>query len=241
MDAVVAKPPGSDVVIGARVKLYRFLALCFAHPDETTLAWWKGPAAVDEILSVLADLDSDGRLVPRVAPRLREFSRDIGALSLDELESTYIQMFVCSIPQVLCPPYSSLYTSANDDKRLAEMAAVMEFYESCGMQLSGDFKDLPDHISVEFEFLHYLAYEEARAGADGEDRLAGFFADRAADFVDRHVLGLIDGMAAVAATIEPPNVFFRLINVAAEIVRYDRENRRTSAGGNASLQKGQDR
>ena len=241
MDAIVTKPPGDNVVIDARGKLYRFLALCFAHPDETTLAWWKGSTAIEEVLDILTDLDADGKLVSRVAPSLQEFVKDVGALSFDEFESTYIQTFVCSIPQVLCPPYSSLYTSVDDDRRLADMSAVKDFYASCGMQLTEDYNDLPDHVSVEFEFLQYLAYEETQARAQGDDQLVDFFAGNALEFIDRHVIGLMDGMAAVAATIEPPNVFCRIIDIAAEILRYDRACRLAVATDNSSLQKGQDR
>lgn len=241
MDAIVTRPPGGDIAISARGKLYRFLAVCFAHPDKSTLDWWKGPTAIDDTLDIVAEIDTDGNLLPKVITYLRSCVRDIEALSLDEFESTYIRMFVCSVPQVLCPPYSSLYTSANDDKRLADMAAVKEFYESCGMQLTMGFTDLPDHISVEFEFLQYLAFEEERALAKGDDDLAGFFADKAAEFIDRHVVGLLEGMAAVSATIKPSNVFCGVIDIAAEIIRHNQALRRATAHENQSLQKGQDR
>ena len=238
MDAATITRTDMDIEIDAQGKLYRFLSLCFAHPDQSTLAWWQGGTAVEEILGVVSGLQRGDELSSHLTPLLDEVEDEARKLSPDEAEAIFIKMFACGVPQVLCPPYSSLYTSPDDDKRLFDMHAVKEFYADCGMQFSEDFKDLPDHASVEFEFLQYLTYEETRARARREDQLASLFAGKALEFIERHALGLTEGMAAVVATIRPQNMYCRLVEVASHVLRHDHEWRLAAASGQSSLRKG---
>ena len=239
MDAVVSRQMCEGVEIPAQGKMYRFLSVCLAHPDDSMLAWMQGSTAIDEVLEVVADLPDPDRLSSRLMPILNELSVQSQSLSIGELEATYISMFVCGFPQLLCPPYGSLYTSADDEKRLADMLAVKTFYESCGMQMADDFKDLPDHVCVEFEFLQYLCFEEARARAAGNTGLATYLANQALLFLDRHTLGLLDGMAAVAAGIQPPNIYCLLIDMTAMVARYDRGRLVASIGDQSPVQNGE--
>ncbi|PLX36790.1 MAG: hypothetical protein C0606_13345 [Hyphomicrobiales bacterium] len=237
--AVASRPPG-EVEISAHGKMYHFLSMCFAHPDGDMLEWWQGGTALEEILAVAGRLPKPEDLVEKLMSRVKELVEDANQLSFEELEATYIRMFACGVPQVLCPPYSSLFTSADDDKRLGEMIAVRDFYEDCGMVVSADFKDLPDHICVEFEFLQYLAYEAERARVGGEEKLGAFFEDKARGFIDRHAMGLLDGMEAVTAMIRPHNFYCGLIGFAAAVLRHDRACRHAATSGTASVQKGLD-
>lgn len=44
--------------------------------------------------------------------------------------------------------------------------AVVALYEEGGFELAEDFRDLPDHVAAELEFLYLLLFREGRAGAD---------------------------------------------------------------------------
>jgi TorA maturation chaperone TorD len=46
--------------------------------------------------------------------------------------------------------------------------AVMELYREAGFEIAEDFRDLPDHVSVELECLYALLFREAQAGRDGQ-------------------------------------------------------------------------
>jgi nitrate reductase assembly molybdenum cofactor insertion protein NarJ len=238
MNAVVKQMPEVDVVISQKGMLYRFFSICFAYPDESTHAWWKDIRTIHEILGIVSSLDGTEELVRRITPKFEDLVTNFSLLTSEEFESTYIAMFACGVPQVLCPPYSSLYSSADDDKRLAEMHKVTAFYEEYGMVISSEFKDLPDHASVEFEFLQYLEYEKELARATGHDERVGFFQNAVLTFLDRHVLKMIDGMVAVSATIEPNNVCCQIIDIVKDIVHFDHESRGAAIRNNPSSLKG---
>jgi TorA maturation chaperone TorD len=229
---------GGEIRIGARGKLYSFLSQCFAHPGEDMLAWWSLDTADDEILNAISELPDGRALAVRVTPLLKKIRQEVRSLTGEQMEADYIRMFACAVPQVLCPPYSSLFTSKDDEKRLAEMQAVKTFYEDCGMVLAEDFRDLPDHASVELELMQYLDFEETSARAAGDDQLAAFFADKGLKFLDRHLKGLMDGMVAVVATIHPSNFYCQIVELAAEIVRFDHQQRLAAIGETLPMQKG---
>ncbi len=238
MNMAVSSADVSGGEINAMGKLYRFLALCFAHPDDTTLAWLQGATVADELMSVVADLPNSKGLAGSLQPLLQECHDIAGKLSADDLESTYIAMFACGYPDVLCPPYGSLYTAKDDDNRLENMISIKSFYENCGLDIAGDFKDLPDHICVQLEFLQYLSNEETQVEGSGKPDKAVIVAGKTRDFIEQYTLGLLDGMTTVAAMLDQRNLYCVLIEVASKIVRYDGDRLLESVEDQSPLQKG---
>ncbi len=91
--------------------------------------------------------------------------------------------------------YSSLFEVGSDGPPIAvreELAAgrpagskeeMVRFYAYFGYELSEDQRWAPDHLSIELEFLHFLAFKESRAG-DGEEALSYRLGQ--VDFLERH-------------------------------------------------------
>ncbi len=104
------------------------------------------------------------------------FSKDIGFLEngaksgfarfLDEnrlksdeefykmLAVEYTKLFTTAIPSVPCPPYESMYR----EKEVMgnSTISVLDCYNKAGLRVLETFRDLPDHVAVELEFLYYL-------------------------------------------------------------------------------------
>ncbi|MEW6481708.1 MAG: molecular chaperone TorD family protein [bacterium] len=74
--------------------------------------------------------------------------------SLDELRIEYTRLFINSYPKMIAPPYGSVYI----DGRLMGPSTmqVLAEYEKAGLGLNAQFKELPDHICSELEFMAYL-------------------------------------------------------------------------------------
>ena len=91
--------------------------------------------------------------------------------------------------------YSSLFEVGSDGPPIAlreELAAgrpagtkeeIVRFYAYFGYELAEDRRWAPDHLSIELEFLHFLAFKESRAG-DGEEALSYRLGQ--IDFLERH-------------------------------------------------------
>jgi TorA maturation chaperone TorD len=92
---------------------------------------------------------------------------ELGQVSVNHetLEYEYNRLFV-GPGHVPCPPYESVYRK---DRPLMERGLVMgpsvadvkAMYLKGGLEISKNFRDLPDHMSVELEFMAYLCSTES--------------------------------------------------------------------------------
>jgi TorA maturation chaperone TorD len=65
---------------------------------------------------------------------------------------------------------------------------------------------MPDHVTVELEFMHYLAHQEAQARETGGDEESYLRAQR--DFLERHLHGWWP-LAVAASQGQRPQRFYR--------------------------------
>jgi DMSO reductase family type II enzyme chaperone len=119
----------------------------------------------------------------------------------DAFQSEYIRLFeVGPRGHALCPLYSGHYGS----DRLRAMEELVRFYNYFGLRITPGL--MPDHVTVELEFMHYLAHQEAQARQASGDRESYLRAQR--DFLERHLTNWWP--RAVAATQgERPQRFYR--------------------------------
>jgi nitrate reductase assembly molybdenum cofactor insertion protein NarJ len=69
--------------------------------------------------------------------------------------------------------------------RMKTMEEVVRFYNHFGLTLSESPRELPDHVTTELEFLHFLAFREAQAIEQGAEPDPFRRAQR--DFIARHL------------------------------------------------------
>ncbi|HSR37254.1 MAG TPA: molecular chaperone TorD family protein [Desulfurivibrionaceae bacterium] len=128
--------------------IYRFLARSMAFPEDAWLhgAYWQALFALLEGLGWQNEADE-----------LRCLTNEDASL-LAPLQVEYTRLFINAIPHVVAPPYGSVYLS--DDGMLYGNSAVLtkNFYREHGFDLPGE-ADIPDHLSLELEFLALLAEE----------------------------------------------------------------------------------
>ncbi|HDH01197.1 MAG TPA: molecular chaperone TorD, partial [Nitrospirae bacterium] len=77
----------------------------------------------------------------------------------EDLCVEYAKLFVGPF-ELLAPPYGSVYLDDGGRVMGDSTMRVIEAYQKEGLSGNDDFKDLPDHIAVEMEFMSYLIYKE---------------------------------------------------------------------------------
>ena len=86
-----------------------------------------------------------------------------------------------------CPPYETLFGNDHVFGQSYVMGDIAGFYSAFGVQLSQDIHERLDHLSVELEFLHFLAYKESYALChDGTEKQKTVL-DAEKKFVKEHV------------------------------------------------------
>lgn len=160
-----------------------------------------------------------GRLRDRIAEALEGLpyrlavgpSRDWHPTSdYEAFQSEYIRLFeVGPRGHALCPLYSGHYAS----DRLHTMEELVRFYNYFGLRITPGL--MPDHVTVELEFMHYLAHQEAQARQSGGDRESYLRAQR--DFLERHLNGWWP-LAVTATQRQRPQRFYR--SLMALVLRF---------------------
>jgi putative dimethyl sulfoxide reductase chaperone len=86
-----------------------------------------------------------------------------------------------------CPPYETLFGNDHVFAQSQVMGDIAGFYRAFGVELSKDIHERLDHLSVEFEFMHFLAYKESYSRChDGADKTQ-IVLDAQKKFVKNHI------------------------------------------------------
>ncbi len=101
---------------------------------------------------------------------------------------SYLQAFDPSVSKSACSLQESDYVTSD---RSSTFESLVRMYSFFGLSRA-DNAELPDHISVELEFMHYLTYIESKTDRNSE---AFDGIQRAQyDFVTRHLSKLVTGI-----------------------------------------------
>ena len=137
---------------GFRGDSYRLLSACYYRPQK---------AFLEE--NVFENLRAAFQSICREAG---EYAQALNVSFLQESEQDllvdYARLFVGPY-ELLAPPYGSVYLERKKEVMGESTVAVQRIYEAVGLRVDKDFHELPDHITVELEFMYYLVHEELRA------------------------------------------------------------------------------
>jgi DMSO reductase family type II enzyme chaperone len=157
----------------ARSHAYRVFAEAFGYPEGSLLEGIRSGALRDTVHEAL----------DAVSPGLdAKFDRDALRVDGDDdaLAAEYTRLFDVGTSGPPCPLHGGLWIG----DRMKTMEEVLRFYRHFGLSVGGAPSELPDHLGLELEFLHYLAFRESEALREGGD--PGAFARAERDFLTRH-------------------------------------------------------
>lgn len=163
--------------LAARADVCRLLAACYYEP---------GPEFAEEALfESLAEAAS--RLDQSLAGCGAALAREFAAQPLDVLRIDHTRLFLHpTAPQAL--PYESTWVAGDDPAARQQVAdAVVRAYADAGFEVDEGFRDLPDHIAAELEFLYSLLFREAAARHAGDAATRNDAAAARRAFVGRHL------------------------------------------------------
>jgi TorA maturation chaperone TorD len=137
----------------ARCDSFKLMAACFYQPQ----------------LNVFQEERLLNNLVETLKMVCLSASVDAGNMTIalnmhseEELLIDYAKLFV-GPNELLAAPYGSIYLEKDRRVMGDSTMEVIEFYKSHGLVMDEDFKEVPDHIAVELEFMYYLIFKEIEA------------------------------------------------------------------------------
>jgi TorA maturation chaperone TorD len=111
----------------------------------------------------------------------------------------YTRLFLGPV-QTLAQPYGSVWLGGDKGLMQASTMAVLALYAEGGFEVDEAFRDLPDHVAAELEFLYLLLFREAQARHGGDAGALAAVADLRRRFLDAHLGAWIGAFAAAVRT-----------------------------------------
>jgi len=176
MDEIALGADGGPEALHAasRSLVYGLLGEAVSFPEREQLAAIRDGTLAQALHAALSAVDPGC-----VAGIDWDALRDAGADD-DELAIEHTRLFEVGASGPPCALYGGLY----GDARMKTMEEAVRFYNHFGLTLSEDPRELPDHLTTELEFLHFLAFREAQALRAGFD--VGPYRRAQRDFIARH-------------------------------------------------------
>ena len=156
--------------------MYRFLAESFRYPSQDFYEMAKAGEYLQYALALLHDIPfevgvEEGALSGQL---LKDVSQD-------DFEAEFVRIFDAGPGGPPCPLYEGKYAG----NRMGNMEELVRFYNNFGLSVAeAPEREIPDHITTQLEFMHYLTFKEVLALQRNEDLSAYVFAE--IDFLKRH-------------------------------------------------------
>ncbi len=183
-----------------RSKLYLLISWSMLFPEDDEFLDYlqcgefveDGRAALDA-LEVALDGTGGDRAKQKLAlmrKQLDEIEKFVASecvnWQLGNLQDEHRRVF-SNVITLDCPPYETLFGNDHVFAQSHVMGDISGFYKAFGVELSKDIHERLDHLSVEFEFMHFLAYKESYSRChDGADKTQ-IVVDAQKKFVKNHI------------------------------------------------------
>src|SRR3990170_489641 len=181
----------------ARENLCRFLAACYYQP---------GPEFSEEKVFD-SMVDAATRIHPDLAAHARRLGEGFSAEEPESLLVDYTRLFLGPGP-IVAKPYGSVWLDGENTLMGDSTMAVQELYHEGGFEMDEDFREVPDHIAAELEFLYLLIYRENEGHRNGDTEALKAAAGLRKRFLDEQ-LGLWIGPFTAAVKTGAESDFYR--------------------------------
>jgi TorA maturation chaperone TorD len=194
----------------ARADLCRFLAACYYQP---------GPEFAEEKLfdSMLA---AASRAHPDFAIPARRLGAAFVAGDPEELLVDYTRLFLGPV-DILAKPYGSIWLRGDNALMQESTMAVQQLYAEGGFEIDDGFRELPDHVAAELEFLYLLIFRETAAQANGDVVARAATGDLRRRFLDAHLGAWARPFTAAVAASAQTAFYRELAELTARFVELE--------------------
>jgi putative dimethyl sulfoxide reductase chaperone len=134
-----------------KANLYKVLSELFNKPNQDMLELFD--PLKDSLQTLYPDLITFGEVLEAEFNNIYNNDEDLTPLAVE-----HAKLFIGPF-DVLAPPYSSIYLESGRQIQGESTRYAEEIYREAGIAMSLDFKDIPDHIKVELEFMYYLYFQ----------------------------------------------------------------------------------
>ena len=160
----------------SRMEAFRVLSDCYFLPD---------PGLIEKLENL--EFNMANVCVPAfgfVQKIRKEFETDA---DLEAFKIEFSRLFVGPY-EMPAAPYGSVYLEEGRKMMGDSTLDVKIRYREAGLNTAKTFKDAPDHISAELEFMYYLIFKEIEAFSKSDTEAAIDFIQKQKSFLEDHLM-----------------------------------------------------
>lgn len=225
--------PAVERALG-RSKLYLLISWSMLYPeDDEFLDYLQSGEFVEDGRSAIESLGRalDGNGGERAKNKLAAISKYMDEIErwvaaecanwqLTDLQAEHRRVF-SNVITLDCPPYETLFGNDHVFGQAHVMGDIAGFYKAFGVELSKDIHERMDHLSVELEFMHFLAYKESYARChDGSDKTQ-IVLDAQKKFVKEHIGRWVPLFARMLAKKADSGFFRFMADLSTDWMEFD--------------------
>jgi len=191
-----------------RFDTYRLLANAFYVPDQCLM---DSLVRLEKCMEGICGKSLEYNYIP------------LGIDKKDDMELMkvdYAKLFVGPF-SLLAPPYGSVYLERERMVMGNSTADVQKWYRSTGLDVDAQFKDAPDHIAAELEFMHFLIFKEIEAANLGDTENFIGYLTMQGSFLEDHLGAWISDFADNVVNHAQTNFYQNLVRTTESFVKND--------------------
>lgn len=141
----------------AREDICRLLAACYYEPEQAFVE----EGLFDNLLAAASRID------PAFVQHAQAMAESFRTTDAQALLIDYTRLFL-GPTDILAKPYGSVWVDHEKTLMNDSTLALLELYTQAGFEMDEEFRELPDHIAAELEFLYLLIFRENEALRAGD-------------------------------------------------------------------------
>ena len=186
-------------ILELRWLTYRLLASLFLYPDKERLAGLQMAAKVLMENPIWEEISSQETLEVLLNQLIETDLKNERPII-----NEYNRLFLI---RPKAPPHETIYTNPEGQMRGMLTVRLEQKYLEAGLAISPELNELPDHISVELEFMAYLCMKEAEARQTNDDVEADHFHVLQEMFMGQHLARWFPKFAQRFKESEPGSIY----------------------------------
>lgn len=217
-----------------RSKIYLLISWSMLYPeDEEFLDYLRCGEFVEDGRAALETLEAvlDGQGGQRAVRALAAIKKQIELVEvlstsecanwqLSDLQAEHRRVF-SNVITLDCPPYETLFGNDHVFAQSQVMGDIAGFYRAFGLELSKDIHERLDHLSVEFEFMHFLAYKESYSRCHDGAEKTEIVVEAQKKFVKNHIGRWVPLFCRMLAKKADDGLFKLVADMTAEWIDFE--------------------
>ncbi|RLB68002.1 MAG: hypothetical protein DRH08_02240 [Deltaproteobacteria bacterium] len=191
----------------ARADVYRLLSACFYQPEEIFLE--------EELFGQLKT--AMAKVNPQRVPDGVSLESSFRGAGQEALQLDYSRLFLGPF-EIPAKPYGSVYLDGEKIVMGDSTLQALALYREGSFEIAEDFREMPDHVAVELEFLYLLSFRIGQAKDDEERNCLVALKRR---FLEEHLGRWIGTFSEAIRKSADSDFYKQLADLTEHVVRED--------------------